>query len=466
EAELVRRCRAGERAAQEELYRRHRRQVGANLYRVLGRRDDLDALVQEVFAFAFRGLAPFRCEARLSPRPYPHPGNLASRPRRAGRSRRPGAGGVRHRLPRARSLPRRGAAVDLAVPHLRQRRARAHPGARAAAGAGAAHRRRARGQRGRRGARRRSRAGALGQAGPRAGLPRARGDAAQEAPGALPARDRGARPQGDRLPRRRAPGHRAHAPVLRAPRVLPPHRGGGRVSRRGHVPAHRLAAAAAGRLGERDRRRISRHLERCRRCAAAGERIARARAAMDRIATAEPPDIGWEQIGVRLYWETSSARYAALRRERRPWWRRRAPLVAGGAGVLAAAAAAAVIALGARGGDGGGAAPVAAPAPATSPGAAADAPTERPPAPDERPAALAGVVTFARGDVLVDGAPPPRGAVFARSIAAGAELSTGGDGRLVVQFGHRSGLALEPDSRARLRRFDRGGIELEVDGVV
>src|SRR5690606_11206296 len=37
---------------------------------------------------------------------------------------------------------------------------------------------------------------------------------------------------------------------------------------------------------------------------------------------------------------------------------------------------------------------------------------------------------------------------------------------LVVQFGHRSGLALEPDSRARLRRFDRGGIELEVDGVV
>ena len=66
EAELVRRCRAGERAAQEELYRRHRRQVGANLYRVLGRRDDLDDLVQEVFVIAFRGLDRFRGEARLS----------------------------------------------------------------------------------------------------------------------------------------------------------------------------------------------------------------------------------------------------------------------------------------------------------------------------------------------------------------------------------------------------------------
>lgn len=65
EALLIRRCRAGERQAQEELYRRYRRQVGGNLYRVLGRRDDLDDLVQEVFAIAFRGLDRFRGEARL-----------------------------------------------------------------------------------------------------------------------------------------------------------------------------------------------------------------------------------------------------------------------------------------------------------------------------------------------------------------------------------------------------------------
>jgi RNA polymerase sigma-70 factor (ECF subfamily) len=66
EADLVRRCRAGEESAQEELYHRFRRQVAANLYRVLGQRTDLDDLVQEVFVIAFRGLGRFRGEARLS----------------------------------------------------------------------------------------------------------------------------------------------------------------------------------------------------------------------------------------------------------------------------------------------------------------------------------------------------------------------------------------------------------------
>ena len=66
EAELIRRCRAGERAAQDALYQRFRRQVAATLYRVLGDRTDLDDLVQEVFVIAFRGLGNFRGDARLS----------------------------------------------------------------------------------------------------------------------------------------------------------------------------------------------------------------------------------------------------------------------------------------------------------------------------------------------------------------------------------------------------------------
>jgi RNA polymerase sigma-70 factor, ECF subfamily len=66
EAELVRRCQAGEREAQDLFYRRFRRQVAANLFRVLGQRVDLDDLVQDVFVIAFRGLARFRGEARLS----------------------------------------------------------------------------------------------------------------------------------------------------------------------------------------------------------------------------------------------------------------------------------------------------------------------------------------------------------------------------------------------------------------
>ncbi|CAN5794696.1 sigma-70 family RNA polymerase sigma factor [soil metagenome] len=66
EADLITRCRARERAAHDELYHRFRRQVAANLYRVLGDRTDLDDLVQEVFVIAFRGLDRFRGDARLS----------------------------------------------------------------------------------------------------------------------------------------------------------------------------------------------------------------------------------------------------------------------------------------------------------------------------------------------------------------------------------------------------------------
>ncbi len=66
EADLVARCVADERAAHDELYQRFRRQVAANLYRVLGDRTDLEDLVQEVFVIAFRGLSRFRGDARLS----------------------------------------------------------------------------------------------------------------------------------------------------------------------------------------------------------------------------------------------------------------------------------------------------------------------------------------------------------------------------------------------------------------
>jgi RNA polymerase sigma-70 factor (ECF subfamily) len=66
EAELVARCRAGVRAAHDEFYLRFRRNVSANLYRVLGDSNDLDDLVQDVFVIAFRGLESFRGDARLS----------------------------------------------------------------------------------------------------------------------------------------------------------------------------------------------------------------------------------------------------------------------------------------------------------------------------------------------------------------------------------------------------------------
>lgn len=92
EADLIRRCLAGEREAQEELYRGHRRQVAANLYRVLGDRTDLDDLVQEVFVIAFRGLSRFRKESRLSTWLYRICVNVA-------------LGRIRHRTRRPPALP-------------------------------------------------------------------------------------------------------------------------------------------------------------------------------------------------------------------------------------------------------------------------------------------------------------------------------------------------------------------------
>ncbi len=66
EADLVARCRAGERTAHDEFYQRFRRLVAANLYRVLGDGHELEDLVQDVFVIAFRGLDSFRGDARLT----------------------------------------------------------------------------------------------------------------------------------------------------------------------------------------------------------------------------------------------------------------------------------------------------------------------------------------------------------------------------------------------------------------
>src|SRR6185503_18219557 len=93
EADLIKRCRAAERAAHDELYHRFRRQVAANLYRVLGDRTDLDDLVQEVFVIAFRGLERFRGDARLSTWLYRICVNVALGRIRT-RKRRPAAYGV------------------------------------------------------------------------------------------------------------------------------------------------------------------------------------------------------------------------------------------------------------------------------------------------------------------------------------------------------------------------------------
>jgi len=64
ETALVDACRAGDRAAQEELYRLYRVRV-FNLVARIGGEQDADELSQEVFLKVFRGLAKFRGDAAL-----------------------------------------------------------------------------------------------------------------------------------------------------------------------------------------------------------------------------------------------------------------------------------------------------------------------------------------------------------------------------------------------------------------
>lgn len=62
---LARRCVAGERAAQRELYEREKRRVHATLFRIFGSNRHVDDAIQEVFLQVFRSLEGFRGEASL-----------------------------------------------------------------------------------------------------------------------------------------------------------------------------------------------------------------------------------------------------------------------------------------------------------------------------------------------------------------------------------------------------------------
>jgi RNA polymerase sigma-70 factor (ECF subfamily) len=63
---LVARCRAGDRDACEELYRRHSPRVLGLARRMVGSSDDAEDAVQDVFLAVFRKLESFRGESSLS----------------------------------------------------------------------------------------------------------------------------------------------------------------------------------------------------------------------------------------------------------------------------------------------------------------------------------------------------------------------------------------------------------------
>lgn len=66
DAELIAAVIAGDESAERLLFRREYRRVHATVYRLLGNMRDVDDLVQEAMIAAFRALASYRGDAKLS----------------------------------------------------------------------------------------------------------------------------------------------------------------------------------------------------------------------------------------------------------------------------------------------------------------------------------------------------------------------------------------------------------------
>lgn len=214
-----------------------------------------------------------------------------------------------------------------------------------------------------------------------------------------------------------------------------------------HLPATRLAALAAGSLNDTRRAKAEAHVEACAQCRAALTRIEAGRVGMAAIKDSEAPELGWESIAARIYWSTSSEQRARSRRAARAW-RRPAFTVA----ALASLAALSLWRFGES--EGADDSQVSAASPELTPVAAS-------PAISEVATRLAGMITFAQGDVRVD----DKALHFDDRVATGTRLQAG-EGGLVVQFGDKSAFHLSANSSLELRRFDSERIELVLVGSV
>jgi hypothetical protein len=230
-----------------------------------------------------------------------------------------------------------------------------------------------------------------------------------------------------------------------------------------HVAPERWADLAAGRVSPQERTRLEAHAASCDRCAAARARVEAARRTLSVVRETPPPTLGWDLLGARAYWTTSSelrrrerAREGLSRRARRGL-----PFFA--TSLAIAGALTAVFLLHDRGRE------IAAPGSAAPPAAAAVTAPAPPPAPAPAPAApaapLDAVVTLLQGDARLGEQRLGEKNVLDAGVAAGDVVSTG-RGRVALQFGARSGLLLEPESTLEIVRFDSAAVELRVAGAV
>lgn len=209
-----------------------------------------------------------------------------------------------------------------------------------------------------------------------------------------------------------------------------------------HVAPHRWADLWAGRVDEVERGEMERHAAACRSCSRVRQRVTRASDSFAQIRSQSSPDMSWDAVRARVHWSVSTERRAALR-EKRPAY----------GWILGALAAAGAIAVATD-----------RLVPADEP-VAHDAPRLVAPvvAAAVEPLPIIGLVSRASGDVMIDGVRPND--LFARRIARGNRIATGA-GRVDIQFGDRTAIALGPNSTVELRRFDAQTVELVVDGML
>jgi len=222
-----------------------------------------------------------------------------------------------------------------------------------------------------------------------------------------------------------------------------------------HIAPERWADLEAGKVSEPDAVRLRAHADGCTDCSRARDRVTRARSALARVRDAGPPSLGWDLLGARLYWSTSSEmrRRERERDGRRGWVRRAAPVLAVGLAV-ASGVAAVVLAAGHRPEH-----PVPLVAPTVPPVLAA-APTPAP-APVLPVPPLESAVTFIQGEAKIGA----EKAVASQSIHVGDVIQTG-RGKIGVQFGDRSAVLVEPESAVEFVAFDADNVVLKVAGAV
>ncbi len=211
-----------------------------------------------------------------------------------------------------------------------------------------------------------------------------------------------------------------------------------------HVPPHRWADAFAGKLSEREVAEMDAHAASCKQCVRTRSRIDRTSQSFPALRAQSSPDLGWDGIRARIHWSVSSEKRARGRSRTR----RLVPWLA--AGTLAAGAAAVVLSSG----------PARTSAPAVHQDAVALVEQKRVP-----PTPLGALVVRELGDqTMINGL--VRRELFEHVLGAGSVIATG-NSTLDVQFDAHGALALGPQSKLTLTRFDSERIELALaEGTV